>query len=43
MQILDKDTIKIEIEQYLSVGKRGFKSQIPICQIVELILYKGSR
>ncbi len=40
MQVLGKDTIKMEIEQYLSVGKRGFKSQVPIYQIVELILYK---
>ncbi len=41
MQVLDKDTIKKEIEQYLSVGKRGFKVQVPIYQIVELILFKN--
>ncbi len=35
MQVLGKDTIKMEIEQYLSVGKGGFKTQVPIYKIVE--------
>ncbi len=30
----------MEIEQYLSVGQRGFKTQAPIYKIVKLILYK---
>ncbi len=40
MQILAKSTIKKEILSYLSTGKRGFKIQIPVYQIVEAILHK---
>lgn len=40
MQVLDKFTIKEDIEKYLSKGKRGFDVTVPIYQIVEAILYK---
>lgn len=40
MQVLDKDTIKEEIEKYLSLGKRGFDITAPVFHIVESILYK---
>ena len=40
MQILDKDIIKKEILSYLSIGKRGFDTQVPKYQILEAILYK---
>ena len=38
--ILDKDTIQECIIPHLPVGKRGFKSKAPVCEIVNCTLYK---
>jgi len=39
-KVLSKDTIELEIVPYIPVGKRGFKSKVPICEIINFILYK---
>lgn len=39
-QVLDKDTIRIEILPYLSVAKRGFQTRSCLIEIVNSILYK---
>lgn len=39
-QVLSKDTIELEIVPHIPVGKRGFKSKVPICEIINCILYK---
>lgn len=39
-KVLSKDTIELEIVPYIPVGKRGFKSKVPLCEIINCILYK---
>ena len=39
-QVLSKDIIKKEIVPHLPIGKRGFKIQSPIYEVVNAILYK---
>lgn len=39
-QVLDKDTINKEIIPYLSLAKRGFKTNSCLAEIVNCILYK---
>ena len=39
-QVLDKDTIRIEILPHLSVAKRGFKTKSCLIEVVNSILYK---
>jgi len=39
-RVLSKDTIELEIVPYIPIGKRGFKSKVPICEIINCILYK---
>lgn len=39
-QVLSKDTIESEIVPYIPLGKRGFKSKVPISEIINFILYK---
>jgi len=39
-QVLDKDTIRIEILPHLSVAKRGFKTTSCVIEVVNSILYK---
>ncbi|WP_185140314.1 MULTISPECIES: IS5 family transposase [unclassified Chryseobacterium] len=39
-QVLSKDTIESEIVPYIPLGKRGFKSKVPISEIINCILYK---
>jgi len=39
-QVLDKDTINLEIIPHLSVAKRGFKTKSCLVEIVNCILYK---
>lgn len=39
-QVLDKDTIKMEILPYLSVAKRGYSTKSTLVEIVNAILYK---
>lgn len=39
-QVLDKDTIRIEILPYLSVAKRGYKTKSCLIEVVNSILYK---
>lgn len=39
-KVLSKDTIELEIVPYIPIGKRGFKSKVPICEIINCILYK---
>ncbi len=38
--VLSKDIIELEIIPYLPIGKRGFKTTAPLCEIVNSILYK---
>ncbi len=38
--VLNKDIIELEIIPYLPLGKRGFKTTVPLCEIVNSILYK---
>ena len=38
--VLSKDIIEMEIIPYLPIGKRGFKTTAPLCEIVNSILYK---
>ena len=40
MGILSKDMIEKWILPYLPLGKRGFKTTVPIIEIVECILYR---
>ncbi|WP_345008190.1 transposase, partial [Snuella lapsa] len=39
-QVLSKDMIELEIVPYLPETKRGFKPKVPLCEIVNAILYK---
>jgi len=39
-QVLEKDTIKIEILPHLSVAKRGFQTTSCLIEVVNSILYK---
>lgn len=39
-QVLSKDIIKSEIVPHLPIGKRGFKIQSPVYEVVNAILYK---
>lgn len=39
-EVLDKDSIELEIVPYLPTPKRGFKSKSPLYEIVNAILYK---
>jgi len=39
-QVLDKDTIRIEMPPYLSVAKRGFQTKSCLIEVVNSILYK---
>ena len=39
-QVLDKDTISLEILPHLSTAKRGFKTKSSLVEIVNAILYK---
>ncbi len=39
-QVLSKDTIELEIVPYIPIGKRGFKSKAPVCEVINSILYK---
>lgn len=39
-QVLSKDMIELEIVPYLPETKRGFKSKVPLHEIVNAILYK---
>jgi hypothetical protein len=39
-QVLDEDTIRIEILQHLSVAKRGVKTKSCLIEVVNSILYK---
>ena len=39
-KVLSKDTVELEIVPSIPVGKRGFKSKVPICEIINCILYK---
>lgn len=39
-QVLDKDTIRIEILPHLSVAKRGFQTTSCLIEVVNSILYK---
>jgi len=39
-QVLSKDMIELEIIPYLPETKRGFKPKVPLCEIVNAILYK---
>ncbi|GEJ44214.1 MULTISPECIES: hypothetical protein [unclassified Chryseobacterium] len=39
-QVLSKDTLESETVPYIPLGKRGFKSKVPICEIINCILYK---
>jgi transposase len=39
-KVLTKDTIELEIVPHIPSGKRGFKSKIPVCEIINCILYK---
>lgn len=39
-EVLSKDMIELEIVPHLPVGKRGFKSKVPLCEIINCILYK---
>lgn len=39
-EVLSKDTIEMEIVPHIPIGKRGFKSTVPVCEIVNSILYK---
>ncbi|AJW64941.1 hypothetical protein VO54_03512 [Elizabethkingia miricola] len=39
-KVLSKDTIEIEIVPYLPTPKRGFKTEVPLYEIVNCILYK---
>jgi len=39
-QVLDKDTISLEILPHLSTAKRGFKTKSCLEEIVNAILYK---
>jgi hypothetical protein len=38
--VLSKDIIESEIIGYLPERKRGFKPQVPLCEIINCILYK---
>ncbi len=38
--VLSKDIIEMEIIPYLPMAKRGFKTTVPLCEIVNSILYK---
>ena len=39
-KVLSKDTIEMEIVPYLPTPKRGFKTEVPLYEIVNCILYK---
>lgn len=39
-QVVSKDTIEMEIVPYLPTPKRGFKTEVPLYEIVNCILYK---
>lgn len=39
-EVLSKYTIEMEIVPYISIGKRGFRSKVPFCEIINCILYK---
>ena len=39
-QVLSKDMIELEIVPYLPKTKSGFKPHVPLCEIVNAILYK---
>ena len=39
-EVLDKDTIKIEILPHLSVAKRGYVSKGDLLEVILCILYK---
>ncbi len=39
-QVLDKDTIKMEILPHLSIAKRGYSTKSQLEEIVNAILYK---
>jgi hypothetical protein len=36
-KVLSKDTIEMEIVPYLPTPKRGFKTEVPLCEIVNCI------
>lgn len=38
--VLSKDIIELEIVVHLPLGKRGFQPTVPLCEIVNSILYK---
>lgn len=39
-KVLRKDTIETEIVPYLPIPKRGFKTKVSLCEVVNCILYK---
>ena len=39
-EVLDKDTIKIEILPHLSVAKRGYVTKSDLSEVIQCILYK---
>lgn len=39
-KVLSKYTIELEIVPHLPLGKRGFRSSAPFCEIINCILYK---
>ena len=39
-QVLDKDTIRIDILPHLSVAKRGFRTSSCLIEVINSILYK---
>ena len=39
-QVLDKDTIEMEIIPYIPLPKRGFAPKVPLVEIINCILYK---
>lgn len=39
-EVLSKDIIELEIVSHLPVRKRGFESKVPVCEVVNCILYK---
>ncbi len=40
IELIDKDTIRMEILPYLTTAKRGYTCKGDLCEVIQCILYK---
>ena len=40
IELIDKDTIRMEILPYLTTAKRGYPCKGDLCEVIQCILYK---